>query len=109
MKRFRNSLFASALTIVLCALVVFAQTPAGRGLDVSNIDKNANPCADFYQYANGGWLTKNTIPAAYPEWGVFDVLAEQNRTTLRQIIEDAAKNTSAARGSNEQKVGDFYA
>jgi putative endopeptidase len=36
-------------------------------------------------------------------------LAEKNRDVVHQILEDAAKNTTAARGSNEQKIGDYYA
>jgi putative endopeptidase len=108
MKRSSNSLFASLLIVALCALVVLAQTP-GHGIDLNNLDKNANPCTDFYQFANGGWLAKNPIPAAYPAWGVGNVLDEQNQNTVHQIVEAAAKNASAAKGSNEQKVGDYYA
>jgi putative endopeptidase len=108
MKRSANSLLTSLLVIVLCELCVFAQTP-GHGLDVSAIDKNVNPCQDFYQYANGSWLAQNTIPAAYPAWGVGNVLNEQNQEAIHQIVEAAAHNTTAAKGSNEQKVGDFYA
>src|SRR6201988_5573311 len=77
--------------------------------DVAGIDTKTSACTDFYQYANGGWLSANPIPAAYPAWGVANVLDEKNRDMLRQILEDAAKNTSAAKGSNDQKVGDYYA
>ena len=77
--------------------------------DIAGMDTKTSACADFYQYANGGWLAANPIPAAYPAWGVANVLDEKNRAALHQILEDAAKNTSARKGSNEQKVGDYYA
>src|SRR6185369_10375502 len=77
--------------------------------DIAGMDTKTSACADFYQYANGGWLAANPIPAAYPAWGVANVLDEKNRSALHQILEDAAKNTAARKGSNEQKVGDYYA
>ena len=77
--------------------------------DIAGMDTKTSACADFYQYANGGWLATNPIPAAYPAWGVANVLDEKNREALHQILEDAAKNTAARKGSNEQKVGDYYA
>jgi putative endopeptidase len=108
MKHSRNSLFASLLTILLAASVLSAQT-ALHGLDLNAIDKSANPCVDFWQYANGAWLAANPIPAAFSAWGVDSVLSEKNRDVLHDVLETAAKNTHAAKGSNEQKVGDFYA
>jgi putative endopeptidase len=80
-----------------------------RGVDMSILDKTCKPCEDFYHYASGAWLVKNPVPAAYPSWGRFNELAERNREVLRQILEGAAANTKAASGSNEQKIGDFYA
>ena len=65
--------------------------------DIAGMDTKTSACADFYQYANGGWLAANPIPAAYPAWGVANVLDEKNREALRQILEDAAKNTRQRR------------
>ena len=83
--------------------------PATRGVDLTILDKTCKPCEDFYHYASGDWLAKNPVPAAYPSWGRFNELAERNRELLRQILEGAAANTMASPGSNEQKIGDFYA
>ena len=80
-----------------------------HGVDVTIFDKTCKPCEDFYHYASGDWLTKNPVPAAYPSWGRFNELAERNRDLLRQILESAAANVKATPGSNEQKIGDFYA
>ena len=82
---------------------------AARGVDLSILDKTCKPCEDFYHYASGEWLAKNPVPAAYPSWGRFNELAERNRELLHQILEQAAANTRASAGSNEQKIGDFYA
>src|SRR5438552_11264754 len=80
----------------------------GRGFDVSNMDTTVAACENFFQYANGGWVRKNPIPAAYASWGRFNELSDRNQEQLRQILEDAGKS-KAAKGTNEQKIGDYYA
>ncbi|MDT7602460.1 MAG: putative endopeptidase, partial [Acidobacteriota bacterium] len=91
-----------------CALALSA-LGQNRGFDKSRMDETANACTDFYQFANGNWMKATEIPAAYPSWGSFNILAENNRKTLHDILEESAKNDKAKAGSNEQKVGDFYA
>jgi predicted metalloendopeptidase len=98
----------AALTACLLALAALAQN-GGHGFDTSRMDTSAAACTDFYQFANGNWLKATQIPAAFPSWGSFNILAENNRNTLRAILDEAAKNTSAKSGSTEQKIGDFYA
>lgn len=102
--------------IVFALLITFsgnisqsAGTDDHRGFDVSNLDTSVSACTNFFQYANGGWLAKNPIPAAYASWGRFNELADKNQEQLRVILEDAGKNAKAGKGSNEQKIGDFYA
>ncbi len=78
------------------------------GVDVSDIDPTCKPCDDFFTFATGGWEKANPIPAGYSAWGSFNILAEDNRNVLHDILEDAARDTAAAPGSNEQKIGTYY-
>ena len=98
--------------VLLLAFSFCSATPAGpsaeSGFDLGNLDNSVAACTDFYQYADGGWMAKNPIPAAYPSWGTFDQLRERNQEVMHQILESAAKDASAPQGSNEQKIGDFY-
>ena len=98
-------------TMLLLAFSLCSASPAGssaeNGFDLRNLDKSVAACTDFYQYADGGWMAKNPIPAAYPNWGTFNQLQERNRDILHQILEDA-KDAKAPQGSNDQKIGDFY-
>jgi putative endopeptidase len=104
------------LSIVACCavLTVFAGSAtratgdAPWGFSLSNMDKTCKPCDDFYQFAMGGWMKANPIPAEYPTWGTFTELRDKNLAGMRTILE-AASNSKAAAGSNEQKIGDFYA
>jgi putative endopeptidase len=107
MKQAQKSFVGFTLLLALSVATVLGQ--GGHGYDLSSMDKNTAACTNFYQFANGTWLKTTEIPAAYPSWGSFNALAENNRKTLHDILEEAAKNTNATRGSNEQKIGDFYA
>ncbi len=83
------------------------QNSVVAGFDFSNLDRSANACQDFNQFANGGWMAKNAIPPAYSVWGRFTQLDEQNTTVLHDILEGLLKKKSLAAG-NEQKIADFY-
>ncbi|MBJ6108160.1 M13 family metallopeptidase [Hymenobacter sp. BT523] len=87
-----------------------AAAQKGVGVNIANIDPSVKPCEDFFHYASGNWLKNNPIPAAESRWGSFNELADHNNATLRAILNDAAKNAAKApKGSNAQKVGDYYA
>jgi putative endopeptidase len=103
----QKSFVAVAVLLALSVAVVFGQT--GHGYDRASLDPNTAACTDFFQYANGGWLAANPIPAAYPAWGVANILNEKTRDQLHEILEASAKNAKAPKGSSEQKVGDYYA
>jgi putative endopeptidase len=82
----------------------------GVGINVANIDPSVSPCDNFFQYASGNWLKNNPIPAAEVRWGAFNELADRNNATLKAILNESARNASkAAKGTNAQKVGDYYA
>src|SRR5207253_8292215 len=85
-----------------------ADKPNSWGFDTANLDKTCKPCDDFYRFAMGGWMKSNPIPPEYSSWGSFTVLLDKNQQNLRGILEAATK-TNAATGSNERKIGDFYA
>ena len=98
----------ATLLLATMALPVSAQeSKTTQNSVTSSLDKTADPCVDFYQFACGGWVKNNPIPADHPIWSRFGELAERNRAVLRGILEESAKATQ--RTPNEQKIGDYYA
>ncbi len=61
------------------------------GFNVANMDRSADACDDFFQYANGNWVKTTEIPPSQSRWGSFNILAENNRDIERDILEKAAK------------------
>jgi len=84
------------------------QVAQTSGFDISALDRNVDPCIDFYQYACGTWRARNPIPAGHSHWGRFDELRERNLETLRDIL-DQASIDDPNRSAIEQKIGDYYA
>ena len=65
--------------------------PYSPSLDLTSMDKSADPCVDFYQYSCGGWQKNNPIPPDQTSWGVYGKLYQDNLGFLRGILEEAAK------------------
>src|ERR1017187_7721475 len=99
------------LAALLIALPAFAQHSTSEPvLDVSAMDRTADPCVDFYAYSCGGWVKKNPIPPDQASWDTYSKLQDENRAQLRTILEEAAK-ANGPRDAHDmtQKIGDYYA
>ena len=77
------------------------------GIPLENLDRSCTPGEDFYQFACGGWVKNNPLPAAYSRFGSFDRLQQDNNERINGILTELLKNQYAV-GTVEQKLSDFY-
>src|SRR5437879_4473218 len=101
---------ADSLTPVAPTIDMFADNPQQSvvaGFDFSSIDRSVSACQDFNRFANGGWIDRNPIPAAYSRWGRFELLDESNLNVLHQILDGLVAKKKFA-NANEQKIAEFY-
>ena len=96
------------LTIMaLATTVVTASAQLRSGINLNDLNKNVRPGDDFYEYACGGWMKANPLPAAYSRYGSFDRLAEDNNKRINGILKELQENTYP-QGTIEQKLSDLY-
>ena len=76
---------------------------------VTNRDTTVVPGNDFFTYANGNWFKNHPIPSSESSNGIFRTIGDTINAQIKNICEKSAKNKEAKNGSNEQKIGDFYA
>jgi putative endopeptidase len=111
MRRDRVVTAAATLAIFFGGLAIARLTagqtaPASQsGIELEALDRSANACVDFYQFACGGWLKAHPLPADQPRYGRFDDLQERNNAILREIVEKAA---AGATDPDNKKIGDYY-
>ena len=93
------------------ALATMTASASGQqlrsGIDLGNLDQSVRPADDFYEYACGGWMKANPLPAAYSRFGSFDRLAEDNNKRINSILKELLEN-SYPEGSVEQKLSNLY-
>ena len=95
------------MTMASISMMTLAQEPLRSGLDLTDFDTSVRPGDDFYEYACGGWMKKNPLPAAYSRYGSFDQLQENNDKRINGILAELQANTYEA-GTIEQKLSDLY-
>ena len=93
----------AALSLASCS-----QKELTSGINKKNMDTLVKPGDNFAMYVNGAWMKTAKIPADKSSYGAFDMLYDQSQKDVKAIIEEAAKGNNAE-GTDEQKIGDYYA
>jgi putative endopeptidase len=75
----------------------------------AHIDSTVKPGDDFFLFANGRWFKENPIPASEQNNGIWQLVQDTINAQLYTICQASASLTNAERGSNKQKIGDFFA
>jgi endothelin-converting enzyme/putative endopeptidase len=75
---------------------------------VEMLDKDVDPCTDFYAYACSKWQAQNPIPSDRSVWGRFNELQQRGEYIVRDILERSAIDRTG-RPENVKKIGDYYA
>ena len=87
--------------------VTMADEPLKSGLNKADMNTSVKAGDDFYEYACGGWMKANPLPAAYSRFGSFDRLAEDNNERINGILKELQEGTYK-QGTIEQKLSDYY-
>src|SRR6058998_3559063 len=94
----RKGRLVSVLTLLLTSLVQ-AQSGTLRGIEAADINRGADPCTDFYDFANGKWRAENPIPASMPRWSRRWAAGESAKDRLHEILDEVSALPSQPKGS----------
>ncbi len=103
----RNLPTMIALSILLLTGIAFSQGVGNGDFLTQAIDSSISPDVDFFKFATGTWMKNNPIPATERGWGIGNLVQEETYQRIKGILVEA-ENADAPKGSNEQKIGDFY-
>ena len=95
------------LTMSVMSMTAMADEPLKSGINLADMNTSAKAGDDFYEYACGGWMKANPLPAAYSRFGSFDRLGEDNNKRINSILKELETGTYQ-QGTIEQKLSDYY-
>jgi endothelin-converting enzyme/putative endopeptidase len=102
-------LLPPCLLLVLAPAALAADPAPAHGIETADLDRSAEACTDFYQYANGAWRGANPIPPSMTRWSRRWAAGESAKERLRGILDEVSASRTWAPGSVEQLIGDHYA
>ena len=98
------------LVVIMMPLLILASCQNNKkveGVVKADMDLSVAPGADFYQYANGGWMKNNPLRPEYARFGAFDYLSEENEKNLNDLFQEMA-SLETTPGTVDQKIADLY-
>jgi putative endopeptidase len=111
--KMKKSLLFSSFAVLLALIVSCStdhksQKTQGPNPLVSHIDASVKPGDDFFMYANGKWFKENPIPPTESNNGLWQLIGDTIKAQIRNVCETSAALAGAKKGSNKQKIGDFF-
>ncbi|MFA6923686.1 MAG: M13 family metallopeptidase [Bacteroidales bacterium] len=104
----KTLVFIIAVSLYLSCSTNKKEEMKAKAIDSKNMDLSVKPSENFFQYANGGWLKNNPVPANYGRYGSFDILQEDNLKKLKKIFDEASKKAKEFNKGDIYKIGAFY-
>jgi putative endopeptidase len=96
------------LTVIVISSCRHSQKEPVTDALASHIDSAIKPGDDFFLYANGKWFRQNPIPASEQSNGIWQLIQDTINAQIRHVCESSAAIKDALKGSNKQKIGDFF-
>ncbi|THH29635.1 hypothetical protein EUX98_g4545 [Antrodiella citrinella] len=73
---------------------------------LSSLDTTQDPCNDFFDFANGGWLKEHPIPSDKGATGTFEILGVENKRLIQQILSEDSSSVYASALSEDADPND---